>query len=188
MAPQNLVAERIRQLREARQLSVEQVAERGGLKSTQVAQIEEGGTPASLAPLLKIARGLGVRLGTLLDDVPQPGPALVRAGEAHRTVRLSGGKATGVEVHALAASKQDRHMEPFLVDAHPAPAPGALLSSHEGEEFLYVLEGRLEVAYGKETYVLGAGDSLYYDSIVPHDVHAAPGAEARVLAVVFTPC
>ncbi len=191
MAAHHPVAARIRQLREARKLSVEELSERSSLAPTEITQIEAGMLLPSLAPLLRLARGLGVRLGTLLDDVPQPGPVVMRAGDHGDTVHLAAGgtrNVGGLDLHALAANKQDRHMEPFIVDA-PAAAPAAVvLSSHEGEEFMYVLSGRLEIAYGKETHTLDAGDSIYYDSIVPHHVQAAPGCEARLLAVVFTPC
>jgi len=61
------------------------------------------------------------------------------------------------------------------------------LSSHEGEEFLYVLDGALEVEYGKSTHTLATGDSIYYDSIVPHQVRAAGESAARILAVVYAP-
>jgi quercetin dioxygenase-like cupin family protein len=77
-------------------------------------------------------------------------------------------------------------MEPFLIDVQPRNGEHPPLSSHEGEEFIYVLEGRIEINYGKTDYTLEAGDSIYYDSIVPHDVHAL-GGNARILAVVYTP-
>jgi quercetin dioxygenase-like cupin family protein len=60
-------------------------------------------------------------------------------------------------------------------------------STHEGEEFIYVLSGEVEVLYGKDMYRLKTGDCIYYDSIVPHHVHSAGAAEARVLAVVYAP-
>ena len=60
------------------------------------------------------------------------------------------------------------------------------LSSHEGEEFIYVMKGEIEVLYGQETYLVSEGDSIYYDSVVPHDLHAF-GDEAKILAVVYTP-
>ncbi len=189
MAEHTTVAARIRQLRESRNVTSEQLSERSGLSLAQIAAIEGGEVLPSLTPLLQIARGLGVRLGTLLDDASQLGPVVTRAGAASETVRFSGGTRTGgLDFHALAANKQDRHMEPFLIDVHPAPAGECPLSSHEGEEFIYVMSGRLEVAYGKERHVLEAGDSIYYDSIVPHHVHAVPGCETRILAVVFAPC
>jgi transcriptional regulator with XRE-family HTH domain len=191
MAEHTAVAARIRQLREARKLTVEELSERSALAATEITEIEAGMLLPSLSPLFRIARGLGVRLGTLLDDVPQPGPVVTRAGDPRDAVHLSGGgsrRTGGLDLHALAANKQDRHMEPFIVDVSAPATPAAPLSSHEGEEFMYVLSGRLEVAYGKESHTLEAGDSIYYDSVVPHHVHAAPGCEARLLAVVFTPC
>ena len=62
-----------------------------------------------------------------------------------------------------------------------------VLSTHEGEEFIYVLEGILEINYGKNTYILEEGDSIYYDSIVAHHVHAAADNTAKILGVIYTP-
>jgi quercetin dioxygenase-like cupin family protein len=78
-------------------------------------------------------------------------------------------------------------MEPFIIDIHPSPEESHKLSSHEGEEFIYVLSGEIEIFYGKETLKLNAGDSIYYDSIVPHDVHVAGEKDARIMAVVYAP-
>ena len=57
----------------------------------------------------------------------------------------------------------------------------------KGEEFIMVMEGIMEISYGKNTYLLEEGDSIYYDSIVPHHVHAYEGQAAKILAVVYTP-
>jgi mannose-6-phosphate isomerase-like protein (cupin superfamily) len=78
-------------------------------------------------------------------------------------------------------------MEPFLIEIHPSSAEEAKPSAHEGEEFLYVFSGDVEVVYGAEIYRLAAGDSIYYDSIVAHNVHSTGSRPARVLAVVYAP-
>jgi mannose-6-phosphate isomerase-like protein (cupin superfamily) len=88
---------------------------------------------------------------------------------------------------SLASGKTARHMEPFLIDVDPAGDEHHSLSTHEGEEFIHVMDGSIEVEYGKDLHVLGAGDSIYYDSIVPHQVRAHGGAPARILAVVYAP-
>jgi quercetin dioxygenase-like cupin family protein len=80
-----------------------------------------------------------------------------------------------------------RSMEPFLVEIEPGQQSDYMLSSHEGEEFIYVLEGQIEINYGKEVYQLGAGDSIYLDSIVSHNVHAGDHKAAKILAVVYAP-
>lgn len=63
-------------------------------------------------------------------------------------------------------------MEPFIIDVTPTDVTDFVLSSHEGEEFIMVMEGVMEIRYGKNSYILEEGDSIYYDSIVPHHVHA----------------
>jgi len=60
-------------------------------------------------------------------------------------------------------------------------------STHEGEEFIHVVGGKMSLEYGTSSYILETGDSVYYDSIVPHRVLAAGGVPARILAVVYTP-
>ena len=92
-----------------------------------------------------------------------------------------------MEYHPLAQQKTGRHMEPFIIDINPSEEHHYQLSDHEGEEFIYVMEGQVELEYGKEKYVLNAGDSIFYDSIVKHHLHGAPGKSAKILAVVYIP-
>ena len=92
-----------------------------------------------------------------------------------------------MEYHSLAKQKAGRHMEPFIIDIQPSEEKNFKLSAHEGEEFIYVMEGEVEIEYGKEKYNLKVGDSIFYDSIVEHHVHGATGKSARILAVVYTP-
>jgi len=191
MADDLRLGTRIATLRDSLGLSVEQLAQRRSCPLNLLEAIESGEIVPSLAPLIKIARALGVRLGTLLDDSSSLGPVLTRKNEAVGVKRLRSLK-TGIgagggslDFFSLAAGKPDRHMEPFLIAVHPGEV--GPLSTHEGEELLYVLEGAIEVAYGKEVYTLGPGDSIYYDSIVDHRVRAAGDSAARLLAVVYSP-
>ncbi len=182
--------EKIRELRNSQQMSVADLAEKSRLSEAFIEQIETGRQLPSLAPLMKIARGLGVRLGAFLDDHACGGPAVIRGGAANGVVRFSGADAScqgSLDFYSLGADKSDRHMEPFLIDVHPALEEAPALSSHEGEEFIYVLKGSVTVAHGAERYVLDEGDSIYYDSVVPHEVRAAGNETARLLAVVFAP-
>ena len=78
-------------------------------------------------------------------------------------------------------------MEPFMIDIMPATDANFIFSTHEGEEFIFVLEGTIEINYGKNTYILNEGDSIYYDSIVAHHVHAGNENPAKILGVIYTP-
>jgi transcriptional regulator with XRE-family HTH domain len=190
MTDRNNLGEKVRSIRESRSLTIEQLAERADLAAELVAQIESGALVPSLSPLIRIARSLGVRLGTFLDDQEHVGPVVSRMGEHENVVRFSGRDRparSDLDFFSLAANKAGRHMEPFLIDIHPGSAQGVRPSTHEGEEFVYVLSGEIEITYGKDMYRLKTGDCIYYDSIVPHHVHSAGGAEARVLAMVYAP-
>ncbi len=118
-------------------MSVEELAETSQSSVELVKQLENGDLVPSLTPLLKIARTLGARLGTFLDDGSQSRPVIVRAGLLKNVVSFPG-KAeiptkSSLEFYSLASDKADRHMEPFIIDIHPSPKENHKLSSHEGE-------------------------------------------------------
>jgi transcriptional regulator with XRE-family HTH domain len=184
------VGSRIKSLRESKNITPAQVAERSGLTLDQLDGIEDDRYLPSLSPLIKIARALGVRLGTFLDDSDNLGPVICRKDNQPKGISFSSETANShnnLNFFALAKSKAGRHMEPFLVDIDSASDSEYQLSSHEGEEFIYVLEGTIEVTYGKNKFVVNSGESIYYDSIVEHNVHAADQSGAKILAVVYTP-
>ena len=189
---QSIVGSKIKGLRESKNLSIEEIAERSGLSTEQIASIENDQYLPSLGPLIKVARALGVRLGTFLDDDDALGPVVCRVEEREADSSISfSNDATEARqnmiYHSLAKQKTGRHMEPFVIDVLPSEEKSFQLSAHEGEEFIYVLSGELAIDYGKETYTLREGDSIFYDSIVKHHVHGAPGQAAKILAVVYIP-
>lgn len=190
MTVEKTVGTRIKQIREIKKVSIEELSERSGMELSLVQKIEQEKNIPSLAPLIKIARALGVRLGTFLDDSDSYGPVVVRAGEQHKGVRFTSQSSEAREhlnFFSLAYDKAGRNMEPFIVDIEAGKQSDYMLSSHEGEEFIYVLEGDVEINYGKDVFHLTKGDSIYLDSIVMHNVHAGNNQSARILAVVYAP-
>jgi len=191
MAPDTRIGSKLSTLRKSRNLSVTELAERCDCDASVITGLEAGDLAPSLAPLIKITRALGVRLGTLLDDDTNVGPVVTRAGDAEIAARLksleTSSDAGALGFFSLAASKTSRHMEPFLIEVRPGAEERHDLSTHEGEEFIFVLAGSIEIDYGKERFVLGSGDSIYYDSIVPHQVRAHHDVPASILAVVYAP-
>jgi transcriptional regulator with XRE-family HTH domain len=193
MGNNKVIGSKIRNLRLTKELSLEDVAERSGLSVAQLERIEGDADLPALAPLVKIARALGVRLGTFLDDQPGLGPVICRKNSCRERSSLSFSHKGApshkhLEYYSLSQDKSGRHMEPFLIDIAPSKGADFIFSTHEGEEFIFVLEGVVEINYGKQTFVLEDGDSIYYDSIVAHHVHAYDGCPARILGVVYTPC
>ena len=192
MGNNKIIGAKIKNIRESKQLSIEEVAERSGLGIEQIERIEGNLDFPSLAPLIKIARVLGVRLGTFLDDQAELGPVVCRKKDSEADgIGFTNNATQGhkhMDYHSLSQDKSGRHMEPFLIEIAPSEeGEDFILSTHEGEEFIMVMEGVMEISYGKNTYLLEEGDSIYYDSIVPHHVHAYEGQAAKILAVVYTP-
>ncbi len=190
MSEDNKIGKKIRQVRESKEMTVEELAKASGNSLELIESLEEGSFIPSMTPLFKIAKALGVRLGTFLDDMPQTGPFVVKSGQSEEIIHFTGSisnlEDSTLDLYSLAYGKGDRHMEPFIVDMHPKKVDKYELSTHEGEEFIYVMGGQIELLYGQERYLLNTGDSIYYDSVIPHDLHAHE-KEAKILAVIYTP-
>jgi len=190
MVVKNEIGAKIKELRKSREKSLESLAKESKISLDLLENIENGKVVPSLTPLTKIARSLGVRLGTFLDDAPQTDPVIVKEGKSEQVMYFSGEEnqtdVSALEFYSLGAGKNDRNMEPFIIDVHTNEGD-FVLSSHEGEEFIFVLEGEIEVKYGQDSHILNKGDSIYYDSIIPHHLHSHNGKMSKILAVVYTP-
>ena len=183
------IGKKIRKHREMEEVSLEDLARRSGLDTDFVRSVEEDDVYPSLGPLLKIARGLGVRLGTFLDDTVVHDPLIVRQQDRQEELTMLKGKEkpASLRFYSLGKGKSDRKMEPFFIEVFPESAQEKKLSSHEGEEFIIVVSGQIELVYGHETHFLNSGDSVYYNSIVPHNVAAGGESPARIYAVLYFP-
>ena len=185
---ESAIGSKIKSLREMKQITLEELAQQSGLKLQYMSAIEEDDQVPTIGELIQITRVLGVRVGTILDDFSNDGPVISRAAEWKENPVLRGkeGDSSPMSYFSLSSKKQDRHMETYIVNLNNIDGKKEL-SSHEGEEFMYVLEGEIEVRYGKEVYNLSKGDTIYYDSIVPHLVLPAGNSDAKLLAVVYIP-
>ncbi|MFP4071989.1 MAG: helix-turn-helix domain-containing protein [Desulfovibrionales bacterium] len=189
---QKKLGERIRTYRENQEMSREDLAARSGQELAFITALEEEDLYPSLGPLLKIARALGVRLGTFLDDEQGEDPCIVRKADRVEELTMHQARNTQplLSFRSLGKGKTDRHMEPFHITIRPEPSGSAAeppLSSHEGEEFMVVLSGSIAIRYGQERYVLEPGDSIYINSIVPHHVGCAGPEPAEIHAILYFP-
>jgi transcriptional regulator with XRE-family HTH domain len=189
MAQNQLIGQKISTLRELKKISVENLASKTGLSIQQLHSIESGTSIPSLGVLIRVTRAMGIRIGTLLDDAVKEGPSIIRSDEHQSTLSFSTSENENREhltFFSLAPNKTGRHMEPFIIDIIPNDKSKPMKSSHEGEEFIYVLEGTVTIHYGNEVFELEKGDSIYLDSIVEHLVTTKTN-NARILGVVYVP-
>jgi len=179
----------IRSLRIQKALTLQNLSDLTGLSKPLLSQIENDIAAPPIATLLKIARALGVHIGYFFqDNRVAERISVVRRDEQHNVVDHSRASASevGYRYRLLVHSMPDRQMEPFLVEIEPRSENELVFYNHAGEEFLYVLAGSLEYRGGDRTIVLGPGDSLYFDSQIPHAVRGLRGKKARVLAVIYS--
>jgi transcriptional regulator with XRE-family HTH domain len=183
------MGERVRNFREIKRLSKEELAERSGLDVNFIEQVEANTVKPALGTLLKFSRAMGIRMANFLDVSVSRDPVLVRSGDRDGDQRTELSSESGVPssliFHHLAQGKIDRHMEPFFIEVLPQPPGQVKVSQHEGEEFIAVVSGDIELQYGKDTYKMGPGDSAYYSSDIPHRIVALNDEKAEIYAVIY---
>lgn len=178
------VGERIRKLREAQDMSLEQVSRLTGIDVERLRAYEDGSAVPAIGAVIQLSRVLGSKMEGLLHGggVVSEALTICRAGESH------GGEQGGTE-QSYAYSSLTRPgtaghlMEPFLLSFDPA-VPAGVPITHDGQEFVYVVEGAIELFYEGRRYRLERGDSAYLDSTRPHTFHGVGECVARMLAVV----
>ncbi|PLY01420.1 MAG: Cro/Cl family transcriptional regulator [Desulfuromonas sp.] len=180
---------KIRRLRQERRLTLQSLSDATGLSKPLLSQIENDQVIPPIATLLRISKALKVGLHTFFqEDDHAEKCLLVRAEGRHELRRrsLADTPPAPYTYHSLAYGKRNKNMEPFLVEFQIDEWREELQVSHEGEEFLFLLEGSLEMHFGEQVMTLNPGDSVYYESTEPHGFVARGSQPARALAVLFS--
>jgi transcriptional regulator with XRE-family HTH domain len=182
------VGKRIGELREDAGITLQELAERTGYSSALLSQFENHMVSPPLGALIKLSRALGVDVGDFFGEVADQSFILVRSDERETVSRVASkdGVSLGYTYEALGFGLKGRRMEPFVVTLEPVPIREKHLSVHEGEEFIYVLGGRMKIRLGDHTDVLDPGDSIYFKCMTPHHVTCEGDEPAKILAVIYT--
>jgi mannose-6-phosphate isomerase-like protein (cupin superfamily) len=177
------ITARVKVLREIEEISGETLAKELGFDPAEYHRWESGEAEFPVGALVEIAARFKVDLSELITGKTSKLTTfcLTRADEAPAVSRRP-----MYEYWNLAYNFHRKKAEPFLVEAKAETGDRPLsINTHPGQEFDYVLEGRLLVSVGGHEMELGPGDSIYYDSQEPHGMKALGGKRARFLAVVF---
>ena len=177
---------RVKNVREKRGLSIEDISQRTGIETSVLAQIEDGSFAPPLGTVIKLAKSLEMKIGYFISGEEDKAYTIVRKNDRKIISRYDSNKNKqyGYEYISLAPHKKDRHMEPFMVTLVPTDTDEER-STHDGQEFIYVLDGTMEVRLESEVHIIEAGDAIYYDSTVPHLVKCRGDKPARILAVLY---
>jgi transcriptional regulator with XRE-family HTH domain len=174
------LGQRIRRLRERREMSLDTVANMTGQSVEALARIEKDELIPPVALLLTLSRALEVDSGELLKDEEEAEAAERRAEAVKvRTDRYS--------YRVLTPEAGHRHLKGFLVTIDPTSDLKGAGYQHEGEEFVYVLSGEVEVKVGENLNRLSAGDSLHFNSNLVHTLSNPGTVTTELLVVLYTP-
>jgi len=177
---------RVKKVRESHALSIFDVYLRTDISVEVLSQIEAGKIVPPLGVIVKLAKAFDVKIGYFISGKEEKAYTIVRQDDREVTPRFDSSreKHYGYAYEHLAPHKTDRYMEPFLVSLEPSETEEER-STHDGQEFIFVVQGEMEVRLGEEIHILKPGDSIYYDSTVPHLVKCHGKETTKILAVLY---
>lgn len=176
------IADRLKNMRETLEISPEKAAHTCEITVAEYLKYESGETDIPVSVLHRMARHFGFDITTLLTG-EQP--------HVHTFDLTRKGKGVSVQrrrsynYESLAANFINRKADPYYVIVEPKEDPEISVNSHPGQEFNYMLEGQLKICIGDKELILNPGDSVYFDSGIPHGMQAMNGRVARFLAIVL---
>lgn len=174
------VGSRLRQLRTDRGLSLRALAEKSGLSINTLALIENQKTSPSVSTLQQIAVALQIPITAFFETiVPKSSIAHVKANRRPRATFEHG------RLEDLGAGMTERVVEPFVVQLEPLTSSGPNPIVHTGYEFVFCLSGRLAYTIDNQTFLLEQGDSLLFESHLPHRWQNVEESPAQALLVLF---
>ncbi len=185
---QNAIGAGIKRFRLQKKWSLKELSEHSGVPLSTLSKVENGQMSLKLEKLLRVSAALGIDVMQLVQPAEPEAPAALVTGRRsltrHGDAKITQTENTRYEYHASDFSR--RLLTPVVIEVLPGRNPEPV--KHQGEEFIFVIEGRVEVLTEfYEPAVLEVGESLYIDSTMAHNVRALDGKPARVLNVSSTP-
>lgn len=177
------IAERLAGLRDALEISPEEMAKVCNLTPEAYLELESGKVDISVSILHQISQTYGVELTTLMfgDEPKMSSYFITRKGKGVAVERTKAYK-----YQSLAAGFAGRKADPFLVSVHPKPDEEPIyLNSHPGQEYNLVLRGRMMLQINGKDLILEEGDSIYFNSELPHGMKALDGEKVIFLAIIL---
>jgi transcriptional regulator with XRE-family HTH domain len=168
---------RLHAMRESREWTLEDLAERTGFSRPYLSRLEAGERQPSIVALCSIANAFGVSVAALFEQPDGSSDCIIVRGE-NAVLQF----VNNLQFVALSGSTKPFNLQPIAVTI-PANRPGDETYQHDGEEWLHVLAGRVQLSVGGTLHFLEPGDSAHFDSRLPHRLTALGGNDARIVLV-----
>ncbi|NVN92574.1 MAG: helix-turn-helix transcriptional regulator [Desulfuromonadales bacterium] len=180
------IGSKIKKLRQSRKLTLQTVADEVGFSPALISQVENNHVSPPIATLSKIANFFDVKIGYFFTEVEDDsGFEIVHANQRKSLSKLFAplGATTGYSYEALAYRTKNKKMEPLFLTVSDKTSE-EISYSHDGEKFLFVTKGSVELILGDKSITLSEGDSIYFDSSVIHRIRSKNGEEGSLLTIV----
>ena len=177
--PKNEFGEKIRTLRESRSWSQEQLAEATGQTPEFITDVESGKTTPPVAFILRHSSAYGVDPGTFLR---QEEKERIRDQRTQAYVN----RTRNYSYQTLTSGAEQDHLRAFMVTIEPHHDHKPVAYKHEGEEFIFVMEGKLEFTLGTKVQILKQGESVHFHSNTPHKLKSLSEDVTRCLVILYT--
>ncbi|MGK2907712.1 MAG: helix-turn-helix domain-containing protein [Desulfuromonadales bacterium] len=178
------VGERVQKLREAQGLTQQEVCKLAGLELSQLQAYEEGTAVPSVGVVINLSRILGSKFEGLLHGGGTVSESLTICRSGKSCGGQQGNTEQGYAYGTLTRPGTVGHvMEPFMLIFDPRASKGQPIA-HDGQEFVYIVSGAIELLYDGKVYQLEQGDSAYLDASLSHRFHGLGESPAQMLAVV----
>jgi transcriptional regulator with XRE-family HTH domain len=179
------IGTKIKLLRKDRQFTLQDLSNKTGLSKPLLSQVENSLVIPPLPTLLKISKALRVPMSYFISE-EENRVTVVRGKEVNGAPKrlIEGRDPSSYSYSSLLEGKTHKKMEPLFVEFSPLAKNKVTPLAHHGDEFIYLLDGQLEVIYDDDTFILDSGDSLYLDGRVPHGYRSLSKKRARALMVL----
>jgi len=164
--PISNIGDRIRILRVNQKKTQQDFADLCGLSKSMISKIETSKTMPSVATLVRMAQHLGTTISGLMENDGWVKAIVCSRAEAEQKLVPT---EKGYAIYPYASEYHEKKMQPFLFVAKKGEVKTHSLS-HEGEEFIYIIEGEMKMQVGDTTYILKTGDSIYFNTIQKHGI------------------
>ena len=184
MQIERMIGRQIREFRKARGLKLEELAGACGISKALLSKIENAKVSSPISTYSSIAASLGINFGDLLRGEEETGCVVIRRDERKLVSRKR--SAHGYQFESLGFKWPNKKFNPFLLTYLPRSRKTPLPNfTFQGEEFIFLLEGEIEMFYERERYHLSPGDCLFLDASNPHGGRALRGKKAVALLISF---
>jgi len=175
---------RIKQFRKLRKLTLQGLANYTGFSKGYLSKLEKSVKAPPISTLGKIAKVLGVSIAVLLGEERHNSPiSITRKHERPLVAERSA--LYGYSYQAVAPRYPNRRSEPYILTLPPKVKYRGGMFQHDGEELLFVLQGRMKFQYGDEEHIMEVGDSAYFDASVPHLALQEGTEKTKCLCVII---